>query len=118
MLESPVISPIEIIRYVVASVEPPCWDLAPSSLVLEEGVGVFLYNPDTTPPVMAAKVRAQAIPCAGGPWAVGEGSGVLLSQPREAHVVHLRLVFRLTDQQPAPVDFWFHHVHTPTVFRH
>ena len=41
------------------------WDLAPAVIVLGEGVGVFLQDPNTIPPVLDAKVWAQAIPLAG-----------------------------------------------------
>ena len=90
----------------------------PTELALGEGVGVFLKYSYTTHPVMAAKVRDQAIPRTGGPRTDGEGAGEFLSQLQKSHIVHLGLVLRLTDRQTAPFDCGFHPVHALAVFRH
>ena len=79
---------------------------------------MFLQDPDPIPPIMADKVQAQDIPPVGGPRATGEGAGASLSRPWKAHIVHLRLVLHLTDQQPAPVDCRFCPVHASEVCRH
>ena len=79
---------------------------------------MFLQDPDNIPPVLAIEVQAQAISHAGGPWTSGKGAGALLSLPQEAHIVHLRLVLRLTDWQPDPVDCWFRPVHASVVCHH
>ena len=70
------------------------------------------------PPVLYAKVRAQAILCVGVPRAAGGGSGASFSQQRKSHIVHLKLVLRLYDQQLDPVDYGFHTVHVLVVFCH
>ena len=85
--------------------------MAPTALALGEGVGVFLHYLDTNPPVLDAKVQAQAIPCAEGPRTYGEGAGVSLNQPQEYHIVKLRSVLYLTDRQPDPVDCGFCPMH-------
>ena len=48
-------------------------------IVLGEGVGVFLQDLDTVPPVMADTVQEQAISGVGGTRKAEEGTGALLS---------------------------------------
>ena len=79
---------------------------------------MFLQTPDNTPPVLDATVRAQSIPLAGVTWSAGEGAGESLSQQWKAHVVHLRLLLRLTDRNTAPVDCNFRPMHATEVCRH
>ena len=87
-------------------------------LVPGEGVGVFLHDPDTTPPVLAAKVQTQAIARVGGPQEAGEGAGESIFRPQEDHIVHLGLVLCLTDRHPDPVDCGFRPVNAFLVCRH
>ena len=79
---------------------------------------MFLQNLDPIPPVLADKLLSQAIPHVGGHRATVEGAGALLTKPRKSHILHLRLVLRMTDQNPDPVDFGFHPVHASAVRRH
>ena len=107
-----------MIQCVMSGVEPPLWDLAPTALSLEEGVGMIHQDPDNTSSVMVVTVRAQYIPCAGGTRKYREGAGESISRPREAHIVNLMLVLRLTDCQTAPVNHGFRPTHTPAVCCH
>ena len=83
-----------------------------------EGVGVILQDPDPIPPMLPVEVRAQAIPRAGGSQSSREGARALLCCPRKAHVLHLGLVYCLTDQQPTSVDYGLSPVHAAVVCCH
>ena len=63
--------------------------------------------------MLAVKLRAQEIPHGGGPQEAreGAGAGALLSPARKSHIINLRLVLRLTDLHPDPVDWGFRTVH-------
>ena len=51
------------------------------------------------------------IPHTGGTQASGEVLGKILSRTWKSKIIQLKLVLRLTDRQPAPVDFGFRPMH-------
>ena len=65
MPEAPFLPLLTFLRRVVAVAEPPRCELDPALLVLKEGVGVILQDPDLIPPLLPVEVRAQAVICAG-----------------------------------------------------
>ena len=74
-------------------------------LALGERVRVFIWDNDAIPPVPTDKMRAQAIPRVGGTCTTGKGAGAPLFCPREAHVIYLWVVLRMTDRKPVTVYY-------------
>ena len=79
---------------------------------------MLLQDTDNIPPVLPVEVRAQDIPCVGGPQEVGEGARELIFIPLEAQMLYLGLMYRLDDRRTTPVDFRICHVHAAVVCRH
>ena len=102
----------------MAVTDSPQWHLAPSELAPREGFGVLLQYPDPVLSVLLVEVKAQANPRAGGSRAYNEGEKILLCRPHKYRVIHLSLVYYLTDRQPTPVNFRIVPVHAATVCLH
>ena len=69
-------------------------------------------------PKLSIRSDLKRVPRAGGYRASGEVERALLCRMREAHVVHLGLVYYLADRQPTPVDYGLSTVHAAAVCRH
>ena len=79
---------------------------------------MFLKNPYDIPPLLDAKVQAQANPHARGLQTTKEEAGSPLCRLRESQIIDLWVGLCLTDHKTFPVYFWLLFMHATTVCHH
>ena len=98
--------------------EAPWRNLAPKPIAFRERGGVLIQDPEAFPPVLAAEVVPQDVPCTQGPREDRKGAGALRCALWKTEVKDLRYVFHLNGQQTVPLNLQLCPMHTSSVHRH